>query len=398
MTGPLQGIRVLDLTTMLSGPQATLILGDLGADVIKVETPEGDGIRDIGPMRNPGMGAMFLQANRNKRSIVLDLKAADGREAFLRLIATADVFVTNTRRKPLQRLGLSYEELTAINPSLIYVSIVGYGSTGPYADKPAYDDLIQAAAGIPALAGSSDPSLARYAPIAIADRVTGMHAANAALGALYHRQKTGEGQHIEIPMFETVAAMVLADHMGGLVFDPQHGAPVFQRYATTRRPFATKDGFISLMMITDKQWRAFFTEAGCPALADDPRFRDVTHRTENTGQLYAIVAELLSTGTTADWIERLEGCDIPVAKLESIESLLDNPHLKATAFFETVEHHSEGPIRSIARTSTWSLTQPGLSRGAPRLREHGSEVLAEAGYSDEQIKALLVKRSDRSKQ
>lgn len=390
MSGPLTGIRVLDLTTMLSGPQATQILGDMGADVIKVEGPEGDGIRNIGPMRHAGMGAMFLQANRNKRSIVLDLKSSKGREAFLRLAATVDVFVTNTRRKPLERLGLSYDALKRVNQALIYVGIVGYGSTGPYADKPAYDDLIQAAAGIPTLAGSSNPSLARYAPIAIADRVAGMQAANAVLGALYHREKTGLGQEIEVPMFETIAAMVLADHMGGLSFEPPHGRPVFERYATTRRPFATKDGFISLMMITDKQWRSFFEAAARPDMARDPRFRNVKHRTENTGQLYAIVAEVLAARSTSEWVALLEQCDIPVARLESIESLLENPHLKAVGFFETAQHHSEGPIRNVPRTSTWSLTQPGIRHGAPMLGEHSKEILREVGYADDELDRMFV--------
>lgn len=387
MSGPLTGIRVLDLTAALSGPVATQILGDMGADVIKVEPPEGDTIRGMGPARHEGMGAMFLHTNRSKRSIVLDLKSEGGKEAFLRLASKVDVFVCNTRPKAMARLGLGYDELAKRNPSLIYVNIVGYGSGGPYSDKPAYDDLIQAAVGIPSLRPQDGE--ARYAPIAIADRVTGITAANAVLGALYHREKTGTGQHIEVPMFETIAALVLADHMAGLTFKPALGPPVFQRYASIRRPFATADGFICMMVLTDKQWRTFFAAVGMPEVMEDQRFTTVANRTGNLVALYEIVARVFSTRGTDEWVHHLEQADIPVARIETMESLVANPHVEAVGFLDTIEHPTEGAIRSITRTSTWSGTQPGLTRHTPRLGEHSREILLEAGFSEEEVQAMF---------
>jgi len=388
MSGPLTGVRILDNTAALSGPVATQILGDMGAEVVKVEAPEGDTIRGMGPTRNEGMGAMFLHTNRSKRSVVLDLKTPSGQEAFKRLAAQSDVVVCNTRPRAMARLGLAYSDLVAINATLIYVNIVGYGSGGPFADKPAYDDLIQAAAGIPSLRGAAQE--ARYAPIAVADRVTGICAANAVLGALFHKARSGVGQHIEVPMFETIAGLVLADHMAGKTFEPPLGPPVFQRYASIRRPFATRDGFICLMVLTDKQWQTFFATAGCGEVMDDPRFRTVASRTKHLEALYALVAQILQSRSTDEWIEALESADIPVARIETMESLIDNAHLHASGFFESITHPSEGSIRSIAKTSTWSATQPCATRPTPRHGEHTREVLAQAGYSGEEISEMLA--------
>lgn len=388
MSGPLNGVRVLDLTTALSGPVSTCILGDMGADVIKVEAPEGDSIRDVGPSRHIGMGAMFLHANRSKRSIVLDLKKEDAKDVFLCALSDVDVFVCNVRPKAMARLGLSYEQVTKVNPNLIYLNIVGYGSAGPYNDKPAYDDLIQAAVGIASLGGQDVP--ARYAPIAIADRVTGILAANAVLGALYHRSVTGYGQHIEIPMFESMASLILADHMQGMTFEPSLGPPVFQRYASIRRPFRTSDGHISMMVLTDRQWCNFFSTVGRLEIMQDERFNTMANRSAHIEQLYSIVSEILSKKTTAFWINTFEAADIPVAKIETIESLLEHPHVVKSEFIETVEHPTEGKIRSLGRTSKWSGTQPEPTRLAPRLGEHSREVLIELGYSEAQIQALFA--------
>ena len=387
MNGPLAGVRVLDITAALSGPVATQILGDMGADVVKVESPEGDSIRGMGPARHEGMGAMFLHTNRSKRSLVLDLKRQAGRDAFKRLAGQADVLICNTRPKAMARLGLDYAQLAPLHPALIYVNIVGYGSAGPFADKPAYDDLIQAAAGIPSLRAAADP--ARYAPIAVADRVTGICAANAALGALFHRQKTGQGQHVEVPMLETVAGLVLADHMAGLTFEPPLGPPVFQRYAAIRRPFPTRDGFICMMVLTDKQWRTFFATVQRPEVMDDPRFQSMSSRTQHLEALYAVVAQVLMARTTDDWVAELEAADIPVARLETMESLMASPQLSQSGFFESTLHPSEGPIRTIAQTSTWSRTQPRPTRPTPRLGEHSAQVLAEAGFSPQEIASLF---------
>jgi crotonobetainyl-CoA:carnitine CoA-transferase CaiB-like acyl-CoA transferase len=379
---------VLDATAALSGPVATHILGDMGADVIKVEPPDGDTIRGMGPARHDGMGAMFLHTNRSKRSIVLDLKEGSAREAFVRLAGTCDIVVSNTRPKAMARLGLDYANLIKGRPDLVYVSIVGYGAGGPESDKPAYDDLIQAVAGIPSLHAPGES--ARYAPIAVADRVTGICAANAALGAMVHKLRTGQGQYVEVPMFETIAALVLADHMAGLTFEPPLGPPIFQRYVSIRRPFPTDDGSICLMVLTDKQWRTFFRTAGQPEVMNDERFTTVANRTRNLEALYEIVASLLKQRKTGEWIILLQEADIPAARLETVQSLISHAHLVETGFFQQVEHPSEGTIRVVAKTSNWSLTQPGPTRPTPRLGEHTREVLAECGYSQPQIDELVA--------
>lgn len=396
MSRPLNGIRVLDLTSALSGPVTTQILGDMGADVVKVEPPEGDSIRELGPARHRGMGAMFLHANRSKRSVVLDLKMEAGRQAFTALASRADLLVTNTRPNAMARLGLAYADLSAAHPALIYLNIVGYGQGGTHADKPAYDDLIQAAAGIASLHAEGEP--ARYAPFAFADRVTGICAANAALAALYHRARTGQGQHVEIPMFESVASLILADHMAGMTFDPPLGPPVFQRYASIRRPFPTRDGMLCMMVLTDKQWVGFFAAVGQPQVMQDARFTRMAERTENLDALYAIVSGILATRTTDEWLNLLGAADIPVARIETMQSLLAHPHLEQTGFFEKLDHPSEGAIRSISRISTWSETQPAATRHAPRLGEHSAEVLREAGYSDAQVQALFACGATRGEQ
>jgi crotonobetainyl-CoA:carnitine CoA-transferase CaiB-like acyl-CoA transferase len=359
----------------------------MGADVIKIESPEGDSIRGLGPSRHPEMGPMFLHCNRNKRSVVLDLKTAGGRDAFLRLADTVDIVVCNTRPKAMARLGLDHTRLAERNPSLIYVSIVGFGSDGPWAGRPAYDDLIQAASAIPSLHAQGQTG--RYAPIAFADRVTGLFAANAALGALYHRAQTGEGQHVEVPMFETIASMVLHDHMGGQTFEPATGPTRFERYASVRQPFDTQDGQICLMVLTDRQWRTLFAALGHSELAEDKRFLTVSQRDKHIETLYSIVATILKTRSTDDWMATLEAADVPVGRVETIDSLINHPQLTGSGFFEWVDHPTEGAIRSIAKTSSWSATQPTYARHAPRLGEHTREALREAGFTDGQISELL---------
>src|SRR5450756_419526 len=271
--GPLGGITILDLTTVLMGPYATQILADMGADIIKVESPEGDIVRQIGPGRTPGMGGMLLNANRGKRSIAIDLKNPQGRDALLRLARKADAIVYNVRPQAMSRLGLDYEALAAVNPKIVYVGIFGYGQSGPYAAKPAYDDLIQGASTIPTLIAAAGDGTPRYVPITMADRIVGLMAVNAIMGGLMHQQRTGVGQRIDVPMFESMAEFVLIDHLGGLTYDPplDHGgyARLLSRH---RRPYRTSDGYICALIYNDKQWRSFAESIGQPGLLDDPRF------------------------------------------------------------------------------------------------------------------------------
>src|SRR5215813_1130019 len=302
--GPLAGITILDLTTVLMGPYATQILADMGADVIKIESPEGDIVRQLGPGRSKGMGGMFLNANRGKRSIVIDLKQAEGRDALLRLAGKANAIVYNVRPQAMARLGLGYEALAAANPAILYVGLFGYGQTGPYAAKPAYDDLIQGASAIPTLIARAGDGTPRYVPITMADRVVGLKAVNAILGGLMHQGRTGIGQRIDVPMFEEMAEFVLIDHLGGLTYDPplDHGgyARLLSRY---RRPYKTSDGYLCVLIYNDKHWRSFFEAIGQTELLAEPRFATHAARHAHIDEIYQEVGRLFVTRTTAEWRE-----------------------------------------------------------------------------------------------
>jgi crotonobetainyl-CoA:carnitine CoA-transferase CaiB-like acyl-CoA transferase len=386
--GPLAGVRVLDLTTVVMGPYATQILGDFGADVIKVEPPSGDVMRYAWPFRNPGMGHIFLNANRNKRSVLLDLKQPAAREACLAIARTCDVLVYNIRQA-MARLGLSYEEVRKENATIVYVGCFGYSQRGPYAARAAYDDLIQGAAGIPALLKQQGAETPRYAPIIVADRSVGQQVASAVSAALYYREKSGKGQRVDVPMFEHLLQIVLGEHLGGYTFEPQLGAPGYARMlAPDRRPYPTKDGYVCALIYNDKQWRAFFAVIGRPEMIDDAAYATQEARSKNYDRAYAFVAEELKKRTTAEWIEALEHADVPVQRMNSLEDILADPHLAATGYFRSIEHPSEGRIRSMAVPSEWSESPPEYRRHAPRLGEHTAEVLREAGLAQEKIEAL----------
>jgi crotonobetainyl-CoA:carnitine CoA-transferase CaiB-like acyl-CoA transferase len=374
-TGPLQGVRVLDLTTVVMGPSATQILGDLGADVVKIESPGGDSMRWVGPWKTPGMGPLFLQANRNKRSVMLDLKSPEGREIAVSLAAQADVLVSNVRPQGLRRLGLDYETLKRTNERLIYCSAVGYGSGGPSAGKAVYDDLMQAASGIAGLFGKVDGA-PRYAPINICDRVVGLYVAIAVSSALVHRAATGIGQEIEVPMFETMTQFVLADHMGGGAFVPPKGDMGYLRLLSrTRGPYATGDGHLSLVVYTDRHWRAFTELVGEPDLLDrDPRFTSQESRTRHAEDVGAFLSRHLPARTNKEWLDLLHGIDIPACPVNAIEDLFEDPHLKAVDFFEIQDHPTEGPLMTCRFPVTFSQTPASVRRLAPNLGEHTEEV------------------------
>jgi len=390
--GPLHGIRIVDMTTVLMGPYATQILADYGADVIKVEPPEGDIMRHAGPMRNPRMGPMFFQANRNKRSVVLDIKTPGGRDALLRLCRSADVFICNVRPAALRRLGLGPDDIRAGNPRLVHLSLIGYGEGGPYSGRPAYDDLIQGLAAIPATirqqAGKGEP---RYAPLTMADHVVGLNAVHVILAALMERERSGKGQTIELAMFETLAQFVLSDHFGGRAFEPAIGPPGYNRLlAPDRRPYATRDGHICILVYTDRHWEAFFRIIGKPEQFHDDRFRSAAGRSRYFAEAYALMAEVLATRTTAEWLRIFQEADIPAVPMHDLDSLIDDPHLAAVGFFHTLDHPTEGRIRVVGIPSRWSRSQLAIERHPPNLGEHTAEVLREIGLSDAAIARLAA--------
>lgn len=398
MSGPLTGVRIIDLTTVVMGPFATQILADLGADVVKVEAPEGDVLREITPMRHAGMGHIFLHHNRNKRSIVLDLKQEAGREALLRLARTADVLIYNVRPQAMRRLRLAYEDVAAVNPRIIYVGAYGYSESGRYAGQPAYDDLIQGMAALPSIFADAGADRPRYVPTAIADRITGLAAVNAVTAALYCRERTGKGQAVEVPMFETLAHMVLGDHMSGRTFEPPMEPFRYERMLAPHRvPYATKDGYVCVLVYNDKHWRSFFKLVGREDMFEsDPRFSSQEARSRNIGDVYAFIAEQIATRTSAEWLWLLKAADIPVAPLNSIEDVIDDPHLGESGFFVMTEHPTEGRLRMMATPSAWSRTPPGALRPAPRLGEHSAEILREAGYAEADIEAMIASGVTRS--
>ncbi|HZQ74630.1 MAG TPA: CoA transferase [Burkholderiales bacterium] len=388
--GPLEGVRVLDLTSVVVGPLCTQILADHGADVIKVETKSGDLVRVMnGKSVTPGMGAKFLHLNRNKRSIVLDLKQPAGHAALLRLVKHADVLVWNVRPAGMARLKLSYDDVRAANPKIIYCGMFGFGQDGRYRDKPAYDTILQGSGGMAALhhRATGEP---RYVPMVVADKVVGLIAVQMIAMALYQRTRTGEGCSIEIPMFENLVKFVLEEHLYLKTFEPPLGGTGDPRLLDPLgKPIPTKDGWICISANTDEQAFGFFEAIGRPELKDDPRFSSVQARFSNVAAYFEIRMQALKTKTTAQWIEILERHDVPCMPYHTLDSLLDDPHLNEVGFFEIKEHPTEGKIRNFRLPNRWS--SPGRKdwNPAPKLGRHSAEVLREAGYSQQEIDDLV---------
>jgi crotonobetainyl-CoA:carnitine CoA-transferase CaiB-like acyl-CoA transferase len=394
-TGPLAGIRILDLTSVVNGAYGTQLLADQGADVIKLEDPgsnRGDG-GDI--MRWAGhvpegaprdLGPIFLTINRNKRSIVLDMKQESAKRAVRRLIKSCDVFAASVRYEGLKRLGLAYEDVAAIRPDIVYVHAAGYGSDGPYAGEPAYDDLIQSASGcadvLPRTDGNPTP---RILPTLVADKVSGLFLSQAVTAALLHRARTGEGQFVEVPMLECVTSFLLVEHMYDQTYDPPTGQWGYTRVVNpNRKPFKTKDGYIGLLPYTDKQWDQFFEAAGMgETIARDPRFSDYFTRMKHISELYGLVEQAAATKTTQEWLDVLKPLSIPVVKTNRLDDLPEDPHLKAVEFFQTFQHPELGRYVAMRPPVKFSKTPANIRRHPPRLGEHTAEVLAEVSEGEE---------------
>lgn len=390
-TGPLSGIRILDLTSVVNGAYGTQILADQGADVIKVEDPgsgRGDGgdiMRWAGhlPEGAPrGMGPIFLTINRNKRSILLNMKSEPGKKALTKLIKSCDVLATSVRYDGMTRLGLSYEDVAAIKPDIIYVHAAGYGSDGPYAGEPAYDDLIQSASGMADILPRTDGNpVPRILPTLVADKVSGLFFSQAVTAALLHKARTGEGQFVEVPMLECVTSFLLVEHLYDHTFQPPTGQWGYQRVINpNRKPFKTKDGYIGLLPYTDKQWDQFFDAAGVgEAVKSDPRFADYATRAKHTVELYGMIEAAAATKTTQEWLDILKPLSIPVVKTNTLDDLDHDPHLNAVGFFQTYEHPEVGAYRQIKPPVTFSKSPSNIRRHPPMLGEHTDEILAEIG-------------------
>ncbi|MEI7445309.1 MAG: CoA transferase [Burkholderiales bacterium] len=390
---PLEGIRVIDMTGIVFGPVATQALADWGADVIKVEPPEGDTLRNAGVSRHRGMGAIFLNLNRGKRSVALDLAQPGGRDAMRRLLAGADLFVHNVRRAPIARLGLGPDDVLALNPSIVYCTASGFHEGSPLAHAPAIDDSIQAATGLAWLNAGPDGA-PRFVPSIVADKTAGLALAGAMLAALVRRLRTGRGGVVDMPMYDTLAGFVLVEHLQGHAFEPSIGPAGYRRVTPDgRRLYRASDGWLTMTPYTASQWRAFFGAVGRPEMADDPRVADPVERNRHIQWLYGEVGEAAATRTVGQWLELCREQGIPAWRVATLDEVATDPMLEASGAIARVEHPTEGPMRALASPGFLDGEPARAARPAPRLGEHTVEVLREAGLDDAAIGALRSSRA-----
>ncbi|MDT7763153.1 MAG: hypothetical protein QOC63_2573 [Mycobacterium sp.] len=377
-SGPLAGVLVVDVTALVMGPYCTQIMADMGADVIKIEPPEGDNARYISVGPEPGMSGVFVNVNRGKRSVVLDLRSDGGKTALRALTVEADVFIHSMRSKAIGKLGFGYEQVAALNPRIIYTNCYGYGRRGPNRDLPAYDDTIQAECGIPAIQEQLTGE-ANYVGTIMADKVAGLTALYATMMALFHRERTGEGQEVEVSMFETLASFMLVEHANGAMFDPPLGPAVYPRtVAPNRRPYRTSDGYIAALIYNDKQWNAFINAVQPPWASD--LYATLERRARQIDTVYSLLAETLIQRTTGEWLALFRALEIPAAAMGSPAELFDNPHLNAVGLFETVDT-PYGKVR-FPGVPTWFSRTPGRVAGpAPRLGADTAHVVEELGLA-----------------
>ena len=386
---PLAGIRILDMTTVMLGPYATQMLGDYGADIVKIESPGGDSTRATGPAIEPGMAATFIGANRSKRSVVLDLKQAAACEALMLLIDSADVLVYSMRPQKMAALGLSPDALRARNPRLVVVAVHGFAEGGPYAGRPAYDDIIQGLCGLASLSELQGGEPA-YLPTVVADKSCALFATQAVLMALVARGRDGHGSYVEMPMFEAMVNFTLVEHFSGQHFRPALGPAGYSRMLSTwRRPYKTSDGYVCIVPYSDLHWRKFFAEAGRAEFLDDDRFRGMAARTRNIDALYAELARCVAMRSSAEWLATCERLDIPAAPYNRLGDLEGDPHLAQSGFFTVMEDPGMGSVVTPAAPLRFdgANARPSLP---PRLGQHSVEVLAQAGLARSDIDKLLA--------
>ena len=390
---PLEGVRILDLTTVVMGPYTTQVLGDLGADIIKIEEPSGDMTRVIGPSVNDGMSSLFLGANRNKRSIVLNLKIDADKNALWKLIDTADIFVHNIRPQKIKNLGFNPDKVLKRNPKIIYGGLHGYREDGPYGGSPAYDDVIQGQSGLAGafISRDNEPNLV---PSVVADKSIGLMAGNGLLAAYINRLKTGKGSYIEIAMFEGMVSYVLLEHQYASTFNPSMGKEGYPRVLSSyRKPYKTADGYICMLAYTDKQWINFWKAINKESFIKDTRYNSAASRSKNIDILYAKVSDILQTKTSKEWLKILKNAEIPSGAVNSLEDLKRDPHLVKTGFFRNYNHPSEGSL-SIPDTA-FKIDRKSLPirHPQPKLGEHSLEILSEAGLDENEIKKIMKKKS-----
>jgi crotonobetainyl-CoA:carnitine CoA-transferase CaiB-like acyl-CoA transferase len=389
MPGPLAGVRILELTAVVLGPWACQMLADMGAEVIKVEPPRGDSNRTLGAYRNPNMSALYLTCNRNKRSIVLDLKQPAARDVILQLVKDVDVVIHNNRPQVMTKLGIDYAVLKEVNPKLIYCGTYGYSKEGPYGDRGALDDSIQAVSGI-AMLNEMVLGEPRYLPTVVCDKTTAMQVVNAVTAALYHRERTGRGQEIEVPMFETMVYYTMAEHLWGMTFEPPIGGPGYTRLMSYhRKPYKTKDGYIAILPYLDAHWEQFCKLSGRTELLEDPRFKTLSDRVTNIDDTYRETAKTMATRTTGEWLDIFGKSSVPTIIVNTLAGLKDDPHLKAVGFWQEVDHPTEGRLRMTKFPVNFSDSPADVRRLPPRLGEHTTEVLREAGFAQSTIDGLL---------
>ncbi|MCR9254805.1 MAG: CoA transferase [Alphaproteobacteria bacterium] len=394
MPGPLHGIRIVDLTTVVSGPLATMMLADQGAEVIKIENPKGGDFTRQVSNRSNGFSASFLNNNRNKKSVAVDLKTPEGVELVKRLVATADAVVQNFRPGAVERLGLGYEDLKKVNPAIVYCSISGFGARGPYAERPVYDPLIQALSGLTTVQAGSDGERPRLVRTIVPDKVTGLTAAQAITSALLAKERTGEGQYVELSMLDSVIAFLWHSDMGSQTF-VKEDIPQSKAQSFIDLIYETTDGYISVAVQTDKQWRALIRALGTPEWLDDPRFRTAALRQTNIDDRLALTQSVLKTGSSAHWLARLEAEDVPCAPVLTRSEMIGHPQVAANEIVEVTDHPVAGPVRQARPAARFFGTPLDAREGGSALGADTYAIMRDLKYTEEEISAFTTVSTSR---